>query len=314
MKKISILIPAYNEEASLPLLYLELIKLIDGPDLINKYAWELLFVNDGSKDRTIDVLRDLRLKDARVCYVDLSRNFGKEKAMLAGFDFVTGDCMIIMDADLQHPPCVVKDMLTKWEEGYDDVYAKRLTRGQETWLRKKLSLSFYKLLNKVTQVEMLSNVGDFRLLDRKCIEALKQLREVERYTKGLYCWIGYKKTFVEFEQGDRCAGKSSWNFWGLLSLAIDGIVSFSSFPLRIATILGGCISAIAFIYAICICVKTLLFGDPVAGFPTLVCIVLFLGGIQLLCIGVIGEYVARMFNETKKRPVYLIREYNGNLI
>lgn len=310
MKKVSILIPAYNEEASLPLLYPELCKVMNDSDLKDKYSWEVLFINDGSRDNTLSILRDLRRKDERVNYVDLSRNFGKESAMLAGFDYVTGDCMVIMDADLQHPPHIIKEMLSKWEEGYDDVYAKRLSRGKESWLRKKLSLTFYKLLNKTTKVEMLSNVGDFRLLDRRCIEALRQLRESERYTKGLFCWIGYRKTFVEFEQGDRLAGESSWNMMGLFKLAIDGIVSFTTFPLRIATILGGCISFIALLYALFIFIKTLIYGDPVAGFPTLICVVLLLGGIQLLCI---GEYVARMFNETKERPVYFVREYNGNL-
>lgn len=313
MKKVSILIPAYNEEASLPLLYSELAKLMDDSDLAEKYEWEILFVNDGSRDRTLEILKDLRSKDSRVCYVDLSRNYGKESAMLAGFDYVTGDCMVIMDADLQHPPHIIKEMLAKWEDGYDDVYAKRRTRGKEPWLRKQLSLLFYKLLNKTTRVEMLNNVGDFRLLDRKCINALKQMREVERYTKGLYCWIGYRKAYVEFEQGDRIAGESSWNFWGLFRLALDGIVSFSSFPLRISTILGGCISLVAFIYALYIIIKTMIYGDPVAGFPTLICVILFLGGIQLLCIGIIGEYLARMFNETKNRPVYLVREYNEHI-
>lgn len=313
MRKVSILIPAYNEEASLPLLYPELVKVMDDPELVKKYEWEVLFVNDGSKDGTLEILRSLRHQDSRINYVDLSRNFGKENAMLAGFDYVTGDCMIIMDADLQHPPYVIKEMLMKWEEGFDDVYAKRLTRGKESWLRKKLSAAFYALLNKTTKVEMLSNVGDFRLLDRRCINALKGLRETERYTKGLFCWIGYKKTYVEFEQGDRLAGESSWNLMSLFKLAIDGIVSFTTFPLRISTIIGGSISVVAFLYAIYILIKTLLYGDPVAGFPTLICVILFLGGIQLLCIGIIGEYVARMFNETKRRPVYFVREYNGEL-
>lgn len=313
MRKVSILIPAYNEEASLPLLYPEIVKVMDDPELVEKYEWEVLFVNDGSKDSTLEILRSLRHQDSRINYVDLSRNFGKENAMLAGFDYVSGDCMIIMDADLQHPPHVIKDMLMKWEDGFDDVYAKRLTRGKESWLRKKLSAAFYALLNKTTRVEMLSNVGDFRLLDRRCIDALKELRETERYTKGLFCWIGYKKTYVEFEQGDRLAGESSWNLMSLFKLAIDGIVSFTTFPLRISTILGGSISVAAFLYAIYILIKTLLYGDPVAGFPTLICVILFLGGIQLLCIGIIGEYVARMFNETKRRPVYFVREYNGEL-
>lgn len=313
MRKVSILIPAYNEEASLPLLYPEIVKVMDDPELVEKYEWEVLFVNDGSKDSTLEILRSLRHQDSRINYVDLSRNFGKENAMLAGFDYVTGDCMIIMDADLQDPPFLLKDMLAKWEEGYDDVYAKRINRGEESWLRKQFSLLFYWILSKTTKLETLSNVGDFRLLDRRCIEALKLLRENERYTKGMFCWIGYKKTSIEFERGDRQAGKSAWNFISLFKLAIEGIVSFTTFPLRIATIVGVIISIIDFIYMLYIVVKTLLFGDPVAGFPTLICVILFLGGIQLLCIGIIGEYVARIFNETKGRPVYFVREYNGEL-
>lgn len=308
MKKISILIPCYNEEASLPLLYNELVKLMN---FHTNYAWEVLMVNDGSKDRTLEVIKDLRKKDNRICYVDLSRNFGKEKAMLAGFDYVTGDCMVIMDADLQHPPYIVNEMITKWEAGYDDVYAKRKSRGKEPWLRKQFSLLFYKILQKTTKIEILPNVGDFRLLDRKCIESLKQLRETERYTKGMYCWIGYKKTAVEFEQQDRQVGQSSWNFLSLLSLAIEGIVSFTTFPLKIATIVGVFTSLCAFIYMIYVIIKAILLGDPVSGFPTLLSIILFLGGIQLLALGIIGEYIGRIFHETKGRPVYIVREYNN---
>lgn len=307
MKKISILIPCYNEEASLPLLYKELIKLMD---FNSNYAWEVLMINDGSKDRTLEIIKNLRKKDNRICYVDLSRNFGKEKAMLAGFDYVTGDCMVIMDADLQHPPYIVNEMITRWETGYDDVYAKRKSRGKEPWLRKQFSLLFYKILQKTTKIEILPNVGDFRLLDRKCIESLKQLRETERYTKGMYCWIGYKKTAVEFEQQDRQAGQSSWNFLSLLSLAIEGIVSFTTFPLKIATLVGIFTSLCAFIYMIYVIIKAILWGDPVSGFPTLLSVILFLGGIQLLALGVIGEYIGRIFHETKGRPVYIVREYN----
>lgn len=314
MKKVSILIPAYNEEASLPFLYQELLKVMDDPELKGAYEWEVLFVNDGSKDKTLDILRDFRCRDSRISYIDLSRNFGKENAMLAGFDYVTGDCMIIMDADLQDPPYLIKDMLNKWEEGYDDVYAKRTTRGKESWLRKHFSLLFYWILSKTTKMETLSNVGDFRLLDRRCIEALKRLRETERYTKGLFCWVGYKKACIEFERGDRKAGQSAWNFLSLFKLAINGIVSFTTFPLRIATILGIIISIVSLIYMMYIFIKTLLFGDPVAGFPTLICVILFLGGMQLLSIGIIGEYVARIYNESKARPVYLVREHNGTLL
>lgn len=311
MKKISILIPCYNEEASLPLLYNELTKLMNSPP---NYAWEILMVNDGSKDRTLEIIKDLRKKDNRICYVDLSRNFGKEKAMLAGFDYVTGDCMVIMDADLQHPPYIINEMIKKWEAGYDDIYAKRKSRGKEPWLRKKFSLLFYKILQKTTKIEILPNVGDFRLLDRKCIESLKLLRETERYTKGMFCWIGYHKTFVEFEQHERIAGTSSWNFWSLFSLAIEGIVSFTTVPLRLASIFGAFTAFLAFLYMIYILIKTIIGGDPVDGFPTLISVILFLGGLQLLALGIIGEYIGRIFKESKKRPVYLVREYNNKII
>ena len=308
MKKISILIPCYNEEQSLPLLYPELVKLMDSEP---NYEWELMFVNDGSRDNTLTVLQQLRGQDLRVNYVDLSRNFGKEAAMLAGFDHVTGDCMVIIDADLQHPPKLIHDMIHLWEQGYDDVYAKRKTRGKESWLRKRLSLQFYKILQSSSRFDVLQNVGDFRLLDRCCINALKQMRESERYTKGMYSWIGFRKKDIEFEQGDRQAGKSSWNYKQLFSFAIDGITSFTNVPLRISTIVGFIVSLFAFLYMIYVFIKALIYGDPVQGYPTLVILILFLGGIQLLSLGIIGEYIGRIYNETKNRPDYIVREFNG---
>ena len=308
MKKISILIPCYNEEKSLPLLYPELVKLMDGNPA---YEWELMFVNDGSADGTLQVLQRLRSQDQRVNYVDLSRNFGKENAMLAGFDHVTGDCMVISDADLQHPPTLIPEMIKWWEQGYDDVYAKRKSRGKESWLRKRLSLEFYKILQRSSRFEVLKNVGDFRLLDRCCINALKSLRESERYTKGMYSWIGFKKKEIEFEQGDRVAGESSWNYRQLFSFAIDGITSFTTAPLRISTVVGFIVSMCAFLYMIYVFFKAVLFGEPVQGYPTLVILILFLGGIQLLSLGIIGEYIGRIYNETKNRPDYIVREFNG---
>ena len=306
MKKVTILIPCYNEEQSLPLLYQELSSLIDRHQA---YDWEILFVNDGSKDNTIHLIKQLSNQDNRIAYVDLSRNFGKEAAMLAGFDYATGDCMVIMDADLQHPPHIIPKMLKFWEEGYDDVYAKRTTRGKESWLRKNLSLLYYKLLQKTTRVEILQNVGDFRLLDRKCIDTLKQLRESERYTKGMFCWIGFNKKEIEFEQGDRVAGQTSWNYLGLFNLAIEGITSFTIAPLRLSTMIGIIVSLIAFIYMCVIIAKTLIRGEDVQGFPTLMVVILFLGGVQLLSLGIIGEYLGRIFHETKNRPVYVVKEY-----
>ena len=308
MKKISILIPCYNEEKTLPLLYPELVKLMEG---MPAYEWEIMFVNDGSTDGTLQILQQLRQQDKRVNYVDLSRNFGKEVAMLAGFDYVTGDCMVIIDADLQDPPALIPEMLKYWEEGYEDVYARRRTRGKESWLRKWLSIKFYKLLQRTSRFDVLQNVGDFRLLDRRCINALKRMRESERYTKGMFCWIGFNKKEVEFDRGDRVAGHSSWGYKQLFSLAIDGITSFTSAPLRISTFVGFVVSMLAFIYMIYVFVKALIWGDPVQGYPSMVILILFLGGIQLLSLGIIGEYIGRIYNETKNRPDYIVREFNG---
>jgi glycosyltransferase involved in cell wall biosynthesis len=309
-RKISILVPCYNEQESLPLFYEELSKIMQDESLA-EYDWEILFVNDGSKDNTLAVIKALREMDSKISYVDLSRNFGKEKAMLAGFDYVTGDCMIIMDADLQDPPSLIPEMIKWWEQGYDDIYAKRKSRGEESWLRKSFSLLFYSILQKTTKIEILQNVGDFRLLDRSCINALKNIRESERYTKGMFCWIGFKKKEILFDRGDRVAGKSAWNFKTLFALAIEGITSFTTSPLRMSSIFGFIISITAFLYMLYILIKTMIYGDPVQGFPTLIIVILFLGGVQLLSIGILGEYIARIFNETKKRPTYIAREHNG---
>ena len=307
MKKVSILVPCYNEEKSLPLLYPELHFLMDNN---TSYEWEILFVNDGSKDNTINIIKTLRAADKRINYVDLTRNFGKENAMLAGFDYVTGDCMVIIDADLQDPPSLIPQMLEYWEQGYDDVYAKRASRGKESWLRRKCSLIFYQILDNSSRFDILPNVGDFRLLDRCCINALKNLRESERYTKGMFCWIGYRKKEIIFDRGDRAAGESNWNFWSLSKLAVEGITSFTTAPLRIATIIGGIVAFFAFILIFYYSFKTIFCGDEVKGFTTIIVAVLLMGGIQLLAIGILGEYTGRIFNETKKRPTYLASYYN----
>ena len=298
----------------MPHLYRHLLSTMEDERLVRKYDFEILLVNDGSRDSTLAVMRQLHREDKRVNYIDLSRNFGKENAMMAGFDYVTGDACVIMDADLQDPPHVMVQLIEKWEEGYEDVYAKRKSRGKESWLKRQLSLGFYKMLNKMSKVEMLQNVGDFRLLDRRCVEALKSLKETERYTKGLFCWIGYRKAEVLFDRTDRVAGQTSWSMWKLFGLAIDGIVSFTTVPLQLATWLGMLISAGAFFYMIFVLVKALLYGDPVAGFPTLLSVILFLNGVLLLCVGILGEYVARIYTETKRRPGYIVREKNEELV
>lgn len=309
MKKVSIIIPCYNEQESLPHLYDALVALSKS---LPKYEWEFLFINDGSKDGTLSILEKLFQKDKRVSYVDLSRNFGKERAMLAGFDYVSGDCAVIMDADLQDPPELVPQMLNYWEQGFEDVYAKRRSRGKESWIRRKLSMIFYNLLDHSTRFEILKNVGDFRLLDRKCINALRDLRESERYTKGLFCWIGYKKKEMLFDRHNREFGKTHWNFFQLFGLAVEGFTSFTIAPLRFATIIGLLTAIIALIYLAWTLVKVAIWGDPVAGFPTLICVILFIGAVQLISIGILGEYVGRIFNETKSRPVYLVEDYKSH--
>lgn len=308
MKQVSIIIPCYNEESNLTALYQDLTSFINEH---KEYLWQILLIDDGSRDKTFDMLQQIRQKDERFCYIRLSRNFGKENAMLAGFDYVKGGCCVIMDADLQHPINVIPKMIALWEQGYDDVYAKRKNRGKESYLRKSLSLTYYKLLQKIADVDILPNVGDFRLLDRKCINALKELRETQRYTKGLYCWIGFNKKEIEFDQGDRTQGISSFNYHKLFNLAIEGITSYTIAPLRISTLFGIIASCSAFLYMIYIFIKTIILGDPVQGFPTLIIIILFLGGVQLLSLGIIGEYLGRIFMETKHRPIYIINEKEG---
>lgn len=306
MKTVTILIPCYNEQASLGDLHQALTQLmVQQPG----YQWQVLFINDGSKDDTLSVIKSIHKQDSRFGYVSLSRNFGKEAAMLAGFDYAFGDCVVIMDADLQHPPSVIPQMLEQWEGGYDDVYARRTDRGREPLLRRVFTLAYYRLLQLVSRIDVLQNVGDFRLLDRKCIEALRQLRETQRYTKGMYCWIGFRKKEILFEQGSRTQGKSSFNFLSLLRLSIEGITSYTTLPLRISTILGILSSLCAFIYLIYILCRTMIYGDPVRGYPTIMVVILFLGGAQLLSLGIIGEYLGRIFHESKQRPVYLVAEH-----
>lgn len=311
MKKISILIPAYNEEKNLENLISTLNSQIAEVSALAAYEWEYMFVNDGSRDNTLKMLEELHKTEPRVNYVNLSRNFGKENAMKAGMDYVSGDAVIIMDADLQHPVEAIPEMVYWWEKGYDDVYGRRTTRGKESWLRKKLSLAFYSMLQGTTRIEILQNVGDFRLLDRRVVDAIRQLPENQRYTKGLYCWVGYNKKEVLYEQKDRMEGESSFNFKGLLNLAIEGITCFTTAPLRMASVLGFVVSIIALVYIAFTIVKTIVWGDAVQGYPTLLCAILFLGGVQLISLGIIGEYIARIFNETKERPVYIVESFNG---
>ena len=274
------------------------------------YDWEFLFVNDGSTDNSLQQMIRLRNEDSRYNYIDLSRNYGKEIGMMAGFVYATGDALIIMDSDMQHPVDVIPEMLSWWEKGYDDVYAER-TASKETWFKRKTSQWYYSLLQRLTRVPIQKNTGDFRLLDRSCVEALKSMRETERNTKGMYSWIGFRKKGIVYQQKERKAGETKWSTKALLSLAMNGILSYTIAPLRIASLMGLMVSMIAFIYLVYILVTTMVYGEPVAGYPTIMVTVLFLGGVQLLCLGIIGEYLGRIFNEVKGRPGYFINSYNG---
>jgi glycosyltransferase involved in cell wall biosynthesis len=306
-KKISILIPAYNEQEVLRHLYERLNKLAGETP---KYSFEFLFVNDGSRDKTLEIIKAYAVKDPRVAYINLSRNFGKETAMIAGLDHADGDATVIIDADLQDPPELIPQMISYWEQGYDDVFAKRNSRNGESWFKKATSTAFYKILQRSTHIPIQQDTGDFRLLDKRCVEALRQFRESQRYTKGMFSWIGYKKKEIGYDRDPRFAGETKWNYFKLINLAIDGITSFTTAPLRISSVLGILVSLGAFIYIMYLVIRTMFFGTDLAGYPSMMAVILFLGGVQLLSLGVIGEYIGRIFNESKNRPLYFIEEYH----
>lgn len=308
MKKISIIIPAYNEEESLPILYERLSKLMEN---MKAYEFEVLFINDGSKDKTVEIIKSMREKDNRICYVDFARNFGKEIAMIAGLDYATGDCVVFMDADLQDPPELIPELVKYWEEGYDDVYAKRRSRKGETWLKKFTSKMYYRVLQHVTKVEIQEDTGDFRLLDRRCVNALKKLRESQRNTKSMFSWIGYKKKEVLYDRDPRVAGSTKWNYVKLMDLAIDGITSLTTSPLRISTFIAIPTFMVLFVYFIYVIAKSIIIHEAIQAFQAIILLILFFSGIQILLFGIIGEYLGRIFNETKNRPLYLVNEYNG---
>ena len=308
MKKVSIIIPAYNEEESLPHLYDRLEKLMSSLD---NYEFEILFVNDGSKDNTINLIKEYREKDKRISYVDFSRNFGKEIAMIAGLDYAKGDAVIFMDADLQDPPELIPELIKYWEEGYDDVYAKRSSRKGETWLKKFTSKMYYRVLQSLTNVPIQKDTGDFRLLDRRCVNALKKMRESQRNSKSMFSWIGYKKKEVLYDRDPRIAGQTKWNYKKLVDLAIDGITSFTTSPLRISTYISIPTFIVLFIYFIYVIVKCIVTNTAIQAFQAIILLILFFSGIQILLFGIIGEYLGRIFNESKNRPLYLVNEYNG---
>ncbi len=308
MKKlISIIIPAYNEEAVLDKLFARLEKLADDN---SNYNFEFLYINDGSRDNTFEILQKQAKKDDRISYVSFSRNFGKETAMLAGFDYARGDAVVNIDADLQDPPELIPEMIKLWEDGFDDVYAKRRSRAGESWLKKLTSKLYYQILQRSTTIPIQVDTGDFRLMSRRFVDALQQFRESERYTKGMYSWIGFKKKEILYDRDPRAAGNTKWNYAKLINLAIDGITSFTTAPLRVSTYCGLIVSFIAFIYILYLVFRPLFGVVNVPGYSSTLAIILFLGGIQLLSLGIIGEYIGRIFNETKSRPLYFVEEYH----
>lgn len=307
MKKISIVVPCYNEEESLPLFYEEVNKVTE--QMKKKAEFEFVFVNDGSKDKTLEEFRKLARKDKRVKYISFSRNFGKEAGMLAGLEYTTGDYITTMDADLQDPPTLLEEMFDTLETGeYDCCATKSTNRKGYSFLRKTFTKWFYNIIGKISKTEMVPGARDFRLMTRQMVDAIISMKEYNRYSKGLFSFVGFETKWIDFEIEDRQAGVSKFNFWKLFSYAIEGIVAFSTAPLVIAALVGIIFCIIAFILIIVIVVKTLVWGDPVGGWPSMACIMFFVGGIQLFSTGIIGEYLAKTYLETKHRPVYIIKE------
>ena len=302
---LSVVVPAFNEAEVLEEFWRRLARVLESIDL----DAEVVFVNDGSEDKTLEIMYSLRNSDRRIAVVDLSRNFGKEIALTAGLDYATGDAVVVMDADLQDPPELISSLIAQWRLGYEVVYAKRIAREGETFIKKFTARMFYRVIHNVSRVKIPQDTGDFRLLSRRAVLALRGLREQHRFMKGLFAWIGYSQIEVPYKRDGRYAGETKWSYWRLWNFALEGITSFTTVPLKVATYVGLVIAFLAFLFAGFIMFKTIAYGDPVRGYPSLMVAVLLLGGIQLTFIGILGEYLGRMFDETKARPLYLLRQY-----
>lgn len=303
---LSIIVPAFNEQEVLPTFHERLSKVLDSLPLES----EVIYVNDGSRDGTLEVMKILRAHDARIAILDLSRNFGKEIAMTAGLEHARGNAIVVIDADLQDPPELISELVKHWQEGWDMVYAQRIERRGETVLKKLTAHWFYRLMQRVGRVRIPENVGDYRLLSRRAVDALLQLREHHRFMKGLFAWIGFPQIGVPYHRDPRFAGRSTWDYWRLWNFALEGITSFTTTPLKLATYLGLIIACVSFIYSIVIILQKILYGNPVKGYPSLMVVILFLGGVQLIFLGIIGEYLGRMFDETKQRPLYFLTSFH----
>lgn len=308
MEKISVVVPCYNEEEAIPFFYREIGTVQKN---MSEYEFEIIFVDDGSKDRTLIVAKELANKDTQIKYISFSRNFGKEAAIYAGLSKATGDYVVIMDVDLQDPPRLLPDMMKAIkEEGYDSVATRRVSRKGEPPIRSFFARRFYRIINKISKTEIVDGARDYRLMTRQFANSLLEIKEYNRFSKGLFGWVGYKTKWLEFENVERVAGETKWSFWKLLLYSIEGIVAFSIVPLSIATVSGLLFCLLAFLFVIIIFLRALIFQDPVAGWPSLACIILFVGGIQLFCMGILGEYLAKTYLEVKDRPIYICKETN----
>ena len=306
---ISVIVPAYNEASGLDSFHRRLTRALAALD-----AWEVVYVNYGSTDSTLSVMEALHRTDDRVGLVSLSRNFGKEIAITAGLDHAAGDAVEVIDADLQDPPELIPELVAHWRTGFDMVYAKRRSRAGESLLKRGTAAVFYRLMQRMGDLKLPENTGDFRLMSRRVVDAVRQLREQHRFMKGLFAWVGYPTTFVLYDREPRCSGVSKWSYWQLWNLALEGITSFTVMPLKLATYAGLGVALLSMLYVAEVLVKTLIIGNPVAGYPSLMTVVLFLGGVQLMFLGVIGEYLGRVFNETKQRPLYLVERYTPSAV
>lgn len=314
MKLISVIVPCYNEQEVLPLYYDEMNKIMaqmkaEHDDI----DFELLFINDGSKDNTLKMLRELSEKDKRVRYISFSRNFGKEAGMYAGLENARGDYVVIMDADLQHPPAFIPAMYNYVsKEGYDCATTRRVSRKGESKIRSWFAMKFYKIMNKISQTEIVDGAQDFRFMTRQMVDAILSMKEYNRFSKGIFSWVGFNVKYIEYENVERAAGTTAWSFWKLFMYSLEGIFAFSTAPLALASLLGILSCLVAFIWIIVIIVKTLVFGESVQGFPTIMCAIFFIGGLQLFCTGILGQYLSKTYLETKNRPIYIISETDKN--
>ena len=305
--KISVIVPCYNEQEALPFFYEAIGKIAGKMKQEYNVDYEFVFVDDGSRDRTLEILRDFAKKDERVKYISFSRNFGKESAIYAGLEHVTGDYISMMDADLQDPPELLMYQEIKKDE-YDCIGTRRVTRKGEPPIRSFFAHCFYKLMNKISKAEIVDGARDFRLMTRQMVNAILDVKEYNRFSKGIFGWVGYRTKWLEYENIERVAGNTKWSFWKLFLYSLDGIVAFSTVPLSVASAFGMLFLFIAFIMIVFIIAKTLIFGDPVAGYPSMMCVMFFIGGIQLFSIGVLGQYLSKTYLETKNRPIYIIKE------